>query len=285
MYHPVTTTIRYKCPQCQREVTHLLEVPEVDYSYDRLSDSLSEDDGDIECPYCQTEFAVHIQNSPSHCAVEFIDFPDVKVDADDAFYSGYEDDDFDVDVKNQKEPVADLLARLISINKILSLSGPPDAVLLATQLAYSSVITALETYLWETMKYAIENDEKIVFNIITKFPHFKDQKMDLRKIYDRFEGLKAEVNRYLQDTVWHKWEAVGSLFKHGLGINAPSFGVFFDAIKKRHDIVHRSGHTKDGEPIIISSLEVQELTNHVIAFANELEGMIAQRQLGNSHDI
>lgn len=276
MYHPPSTSIRFKCPECDISVTLEIIVPEVDYSYERLSDSLSEDDVEIECPNCSANFTAHVQNSPSHCAVELMDYPDVEVDADDApFFGGY-DEEFGVDVENEKDPLIDLKSRLKNIEDILSLTGNPSSMTLATQLAYGSVITAFETYLWETLTFAVEKKDTVVRNIITKIKFFSDQNLKLGEIFDKKDSLKILVKTYLQDTVWHRWETVAPLLKHGMGITPPSFSIFKDSIVKRHDIVHRSGHAKDGTPITINHDEVRDLIEKVLIFSNELDKKVLE---------
>ena len=88
--HQVSTNIRFVCPECGKQVNVDADVPEVDYSYDHLSDSLSEDDIDLECQHCHTSFTAHVQNSPSHCAVELCDHPKVEVYAKDAPFAAQE---------------------------------------------------------------------------------------------------------------------------------------------------------------------------------------------------
>lgn len=182
------------------------------------------------------------------------------------------DEDFGVEVEDVKQPFTALHDRLDEIRAVLALTGSDAGTALAQKLAYSAVITALESYLWETMSYAVVNDPKAVKNIITKFQFFNQQKFSLGAIYAKMDSLETLVKAYLQDTVWHKWDAVEELFSRGLGIKPPSFEVFTEPTIKRHDIIHRSGHTKDGEPIIVRAEEIEALIREVTSFAIALEG-------------
>lgn len=60
--------------------------------------------------------------------------------------------------------------RLSNSKAVLALTGDPVAMKLAEQLVYSSLITALEAFLWETAHYWVEHDDDIVKNIVTKLP-------------------------------------------------------------------------------------------------------------------
>jgi hypothetical protein len=187
------------------------------------------------------------------------------------------DEDFGIEVFDPKSPLVSLEVRLNQIVELLSLDGPATAKLLAQQFAYSGIITALETYLWEVLTYAVDTDETAIENIITKLDHFSSQGMKLGNIFDKQKLLKGLVKGYLQDTVWHKWDKVAPLIAHGLRIKPPSFEPFEEPITKRHDIVHRSGHTKEGEKITLDHKEIDELLENVRNFAKQLELKLALR--------
>jgi hypothetical protein len=187
------------------------------------------------------------------------------------------DEDFGITVHNPKDPNNVLERRLSEIEEILTLTGSEGATALAQRLAYSNVITALESYLWETLTYAVDNDEKVLRNIVTKIGALKEQKMQLGEIFDKFAGLKAIVKGYLQNLVWHRWDDVAQLLKYGLEIEPPSFKPFIKATVKRHDIVHRSGHDKDGNAIILDRAEIANLMWDVRRFAMSLESELLER--------
>lgn len=66
-------------------------------------------------------------------------------------------------------------------------------------------------------------------------------------------------------------EAVAAIYKHALGVALPNTKAFAAAILKRHDIVHRSGHTKDGTAVSITDDEIKGLSDSVQRFAEKLE--------------
>ena len=51
----------------------------------------------------------------------------------------------------------------------------------------------------------------------------------------------------------------------------PNIKNLYKAIAKRHDIVHRSGRTKDVKQIIISRNEIVELMQDVRTFADYID--------------
>lgn len=186
------------------------------------------------------------------------------------------DEDFGVEVEDAKQPFTALSSRLDQIRELLTLTGSGAGTLLAQRLAYSAVITALESYLWETMTYAVDNDPKVVKNIITKFDHFSKQNLPLGAIYVKMDALESMVKGYLQNTVWHRWDDVKILFERALGITPPPFTPFDEPTVKRHDIIHRSGQTKDGAPITVTAEDAEELMIEVTGFAIDLEAELVE---------
>jgi hypothetical protein len=188
----------------------------------------------------------------------------------------YYDEEQDVFVDERNDPTQRLQERLDKIKAVLDLQGAADAVETARNQAYAGVIAALETFLWETMAYWVENEPKTVSNLITKLPVFSERPMKLGDIYSMNERLKSEVKAYMQHMVWHRWDDVARLVKSGLEIELPSFRPFVEPTKKRHDIVHRSGQDVDGNPIVITADDVRGLADSVLKFANDMDERVAR---------
>ncbi|MCK9200494.1 MAG: hypothetical protein M0P59_09140 [Gallionella sp.] len=189
------------------------------------------------------------------------------------------DERFDLGFKTRDEPLGKLKERLHHAQRVLTLEGDEAAKLLAKKLVFGAAVAALEAFLWETVDYCVEHEEKALRDIVTKIPALRDQPMKLGEIFEQHEGLKERVKGYLQNLVWHRWDKVVPLFKLGLGIQPPSFKLFDDALVKRHDIVHRSGHDKAGNPILVTTEEIQELCERIEAFSTEIDTKLAQRDL------
>jgi hypothetical protein len=183
------------------------------------------------------------------------------------YYHMY-DEDFSISVDRQGEPLERLHERISEIKELQGLTGSMKAQALAQRLAYSAAITALESFLWETMIYWVESEDEVVRKIITTHPAFKDQKIELGTIFDKMESLKTDILGHMQNMVWHNWTHVAPLFKYGLDLQV-SFREFDDAVKKRHDVVHRSGHTKEGEKVLIDPAEIHDLCAQIATFAKK----------------
>lgn len=191
------------------------------------------------------------------------------------------DDRFDFAVMVSSEPLRNLRDRLQQSQQVLSLQGDEGAKALACKLVFSAAIGALETYLWETVQYWIDHDDKALRDFITKIPVFRDQMIKLGDIFEKQQGLKNLVKGHLQNLVWHRWDKVVPLFREGLGVQLPSMKRFDAALLKRHDIVHRSGHSADGVPTEMTVDEARELCATIEVFAQEVDGLLANRADGD----
>lgn len=167
-----------------------------------------------------------------------------------------------------------LTDRIEQLRMVLTLSGDAAARDLAQKLVYSALIGAMESFLWESVDWHIERDPAALRAIVSKVPAFRDEKIPLADIFVRMDTLKQHVKGHLQNTVWHRWDKVSPLLL-ALDVKLPRAAEVNAAIKKRHDIVHRSGFDIDGKPLTISALEIDSLAAAVLDLCRDIH-----RQLG-----
>jgi hypothetical protein len=172
------------------------------------------------------------------------------------------DEDFAIFVEAYSAPLQNTVQRVGEIRELLNLPSN-----LVRNLAFGAAITALESFLWETMVFWVENDESVVRSLITTHPAFKDQPIKLGTIFDKRETLTKDILGFMQGVVWHNWDNVGTLYKYGLSLKKLNLDNFTPAVLKRHDIVHRSGMTKAGEHVVVTSAEIIALCEQITIFA------------------
>lgn len=189
----------------------------------------------------------------------------------------------DVVVDDQDLPLQELSDRIDHLLEVLDLKGSARAVEMAKSLAYAGLISALETFLWETMAYWVANDKQTVHNLVKKSPLFKDKEIKLGSIFEAYEGLEKRIRSHMQRMAWHRWEEASRFIQAGLEVDVPSFKQFHVATTKRHDIVHRSGRDVEGNPVQVSVDEVRALATSVHQFAIALHELIARAKQPAEH--
>jgi hypothetical protein len=152
-------------------------------------------------------------------------------------------------------------------------------------LVFAAAVTSLEAFLWETVDYWVEQDDAVLRNIVEKIPDLSEQNLKLGDIFKKYADIKKQVKGYLQKLVWHRWGKVVPLLERGLEIKPPDFKRFDEALLKRHDIVHRGGRNKEGEPIEVTKEEVEELCDRIERCATEIQGQLASRAKSSDEDF
>lgn len=194
--------------------------------------------------------------------------------------SGQENDydyRFSLALHEASEPLRRLQERILQASQVLELQGSSEAMLMAERLVYGAAITTLESFLWETADYWVENDEEILRNFVTRIPALRDETIHLGNIFERHSSLKEYVKGHLQNVLWHNWRKVAPIYRDGLGVDLGSLKIVEEALVKRHDIIHRSGHDKNGNPISVSIDEINLLHKTIEELAKRIDAQLLDR--------
>jgi hypothetical protein len=182
-----------------------------------------------------------------------------------------------LELDKPEDPLSKVRSRLAQTLSVLDLQGDAEAMAQVPRMVFGATISALEAYLWETVAYWVQNDREVVRGIVSKMPDLKDKPIKLGQVFDQYDAIETSVMLYLQNLVWHRWDKVAQLFRFGFDIKTPSFRPFEDALIKRHDIVHRSGHDKEGNLVTVSVEDARALAMAVEAFAKEIYDLIKEK--------
>lgn len=164
-----------------------------------------------------------------------------------------------------------LTENLNNIRKLLNINLAPDLNNLLNMMLFVNVITALETFLSDAFVGIVIGNERLTRKFVSSNTDFSDRKLSLNEIFDRMDNVKKEVRNYLLDLIWHNLAKVKNIYKNTLGIDfSPYMNNLYEAVAKRHDIVHRSGKTKDGNAIIVTRDQIEKLMQEVKSFADHI---------------
>lgn len=147
-------------------------------------------------------------------------------------------------------------------------------------ILYTNVITALETLFVELFINAIDKDDSYIAEFIEKGKtEFKVSKEiialpfkgePVEKIRD--ELIKA-VKEHLISASWHNADRVIKRFKATFDIHVQSDWPI-DAIElatlKRNHLVHRGGKDKDGNAVVVTDQDLNELLDNAMAIGEKI---------------
>ena len=182
------------------------------------------------------------------------------------------DDYYDVVVSSKNTGPRDrLMSALLQGQKLQTLTGDAQTKALLNRLAFAFLFSAFETYLWETMVYWLEEDNQAAPRILDQLPEFANRSLKGKDARLFVENAKENIKGYMQRLPWHRWGDVQPLMQIGLNVNVPDFGIFTDDLKIRHDVVHRNGTAKDGQPVAISGQELYDFGARITSYVELLE--------------
>ncbi len=139
---------------------------------------------------------------------------------------------------------------------------------------FIAVITALETFLSETIISFINRDEKILRNFVESYPLLKSRKIKFNTIFGEYDRIRITVNTELFKISYHNLSIVSNLYKNTLNIGFPDISELMKDVNIRHDLVHRNGKTKDGEIIKIDNQIIENLIAKAISFGEDIQKKI-----------
>jgi len=138
-------------------------------------------------------------------------------------------------------------------------------------LLYANIITALETLLTDVFVAKVQSARKYLQSFVETFHDFKQERFDLREIFERFESIEEKANKSMRDVIYHDLPKVQGMYSDTFGIKFPYIGDIYKIVFIRHDLVHRNGTKKSGGAHEIKSDDVVNLCTMVEGFVAELK--------------
>ncbi|MEW8027470.1 MAG: hypothetical protein AB2761_03400 [Candidatus Thiodiazotropha endolucinida] len=136
---------------------------------------------------------------------------------------------------------------------------------------FGAAIGALEAYLWEIVRWKIDNDPNAAIQIITNCEQYGKKSFTLDEIVAEGFSIKKHLVMVLNHIVWHRIESIAPIFDKGLRVKLPSLKFFKEAIVTRHHIVHRSGKDTEGNVVQPTLEQVLDLLDNVLSFAGNID--------------
>ena len=143
-------------------------------------------------------------------------------------------------------------------------------------MLYAAVISAMETYLSDTLRKQVFVKPAIKRRFVEAHGKFKGNHLDLSDIYTWLEKLDSFITDVIDSESFHNIVSVNKLYKNVLLTDIPKLHMdkLVKAIAIRHDIVHRNGKTLDGIIHQLTMDEVHQLVLDVDAAIQHIDKQI-----------
>lgn len=153
---------------------------------------------------------------------------------------------------------------------------------LINRLMFSHQVTALETYLGDTLINYVMWDADAMQRLLDRDDELSKQKFTLNEVRKEPSLVERKVREYLRGMLYHNLAKVDVLYGMAFGFRilqvTSKQDELFKAVMLRHDCVHRNGLDKDGNRLTIFTREFVSGTADLIrAFVESIEREVRQR--------
>ncbi|KAA1159399.1 hypothetical protein EU508_12600 [Pseudoalteromonas fuliginea] len=167
-----------------------------------------------------------------------------------------------------------LLKHLSSIDTLLKIDVPSSAKFSLLVMLHGYIVSAIEGYLAGVFIHLVTNSDNLTRKLVESDPEFSKQKFTLKEIYEKQSTLKVTVSKYLKGLIFHDLKKIKPMYQTVLGHNFQDIAWLFEAVKIRHDCVHRAGYNKDGNRVLLTTGTILNLLGNVTDLSHEIEDTI-----------
>lgn len=270
-YNPTANYLNLKitCPVCGQRGEYNVAVPSPDLLAETHSDSVNSDSEDIICENCGHEMTVDLHTGFYGGYGEIDDVEDGLMEVMEHFP---EEDDEYYEQQLYEATHTEIERALDSIEGLNN-----DVKQFLYRLLYANVITSMETFLGDTLKREVLQDEESLRKFVETYKPFKDISMNLSDLYVKKENMPVFVKNTLRELLYHDLRKIKPIYRDALGIDLGDVSELYKAVLVRHDLVHRNGKNHEGEEHTITEEMVRELQTMVRALMDSVNNQIAER--------
>jgi len=211
-------------------------------------------------------------NAGGHEVVEDFDYGlEHEADPDDWLDYPLPDDPFTV-FMNSYQQTGDLLAD----------HGTDHGGHVLNRMVFSHQVTALEAYLGDTLLSAVLGDKDAMTRLMATDTDLLQEKFTLAEIAADQNLVETKIRKYLRSILYHNLAKVDFLYNTALQVKIINLisdkSSLFNAIKLRHDCVHRNGFNEDGHELTLFTKQfVQDTADLIKGFVTRIETAVRAR--------
>jgi len=138
-------------------------------------------------------------------------------------------------------------------------------------MLYSSVITSMETYLYDAIRFKIDNDINFLEEFVRTFEKYQKVKIIYSNIYNEYSNIELKVKKSLSNLIYHRLDSIENIYSSIFTINFKDKEFMNNAVQNRHNLVHRNGKKTDGTKHNMTKSNVLELCDKTSAFIADIE--------------
>ena len=234
------------CPECDRPNSQEVEVPELNFSADKMSEMGTDDLIEIACDHCDTIFTGHVWVYSDSTEFEIREPKEFSISGDMPMYSPPEDE-----YEPPEDPYSIAKEALGQLAKMIgTVDGMYDDQF-TNRLVFAGAVSIMEAYLGDTLINAVIHDGTVRSKLVQNNSKLGAIKTSASELAADPKTIDKKLVKELRNILYHNLDIVVTLFKDAFGFDLipdpNDRNILFNAMPRRHDCVHRNGWSKDGK--------------------------------------
>ncbi|QWZ85147.1 hypothetical protein [Aeromonas sp. FDAARGOS 1404] len=149
---------------------------------------------------------------------------------------------------------------------------------IVVKMSYAYAVTLLESFLGDSLKSLISQDDQLLKNALCKFKILKNVK--ITELAETDLDVRSLVLKSVSEVLYHNIPNVVEMYEQVLGTKLDiDISKIIKVTKLRHDIVHRNGKTIDGNKISLNAEDFTQAIDDIKEFSNLLQVAINKAQM------
>ncbi|MBO0397407.1 hypothetical protein J1F21_03665 [Aeromonas veronii] len=149
---------------------------------------------------------------------------------------------------------------------------------IVVKMSYAYAVTLLESFLGDSLKSLISQDEQFLKNALCKLKILKNVK--ITELAETDLDVRSLVLKSVSEVLYHNIPNVVGMYEQVLGTKLDiDISKIIKVTKLRHDIVHRNGKTIDGNKISLKAEDFTQAIDDIKEFSNILQAAINEAQI------
>lgn len=242
--------IGFACPTCGFGNQDVIGVPRANHQPAGTADRVTEQDQQYICNRCLQQLRLKVRNLGGRVAVALVDFPNVTVEASDAYWA---EEAEALGINPWEIPAEPYEIFANTVKDVLEVIKSPDAEFFGktlARMAFIQLFAAIEAFLTDTLLTRILNDRDRLGRVLVGVKDLQGIKVPLADVLANPDIVRQMVAEAVHKMSFHNLAKTDAIWNIAFG-----HSIFKDeAVKERllryvtirHDCVHRNGKSEDG---------------------------------------
>ncbi|EGI72001.1 MULTISPECIES: hypothetical protein [Pseudoalteromonas] len=165
------------------------------------------------------------------------------------------------------------------IRRILNSTIDPTVMETIYKMIHIHAVTAMETYLGDSLKSAAIGNKKYIANAAKNLEELSKKNFKLSDILSYEGDVEKIVLEQLGKYLYHDVSRVMKIYKATLGLSYTyDLKYLIEITTIRHDLVHRNGKDNNGVRVKLTPVDLKNAIDEVDKFINYLEISLQNHQ-------